>query len=171
MFMRTTRAAFVTALTWGVVWAGVGALMGLYRLMRAPAGPWPSPLLNLLALAVGGPMLILGVAGVLSGAAFAILMSGAERGKSLSGLATWRAGVWGALGGLAFSAGMIALMANQFGLDDPATQLAFRWVVTATTLGVISAAGSLAIARKGTPGLLEEAAEMQRLSGARENGG
>jgi hypothetical protein len=164
MIMRTIRAVLLTALTWGVAWAGVGALLGLYQLVRAWSEDYN--ISGFLAVVFGGPMLILGVAGVLSGATFAILMSGAERGKTLSGLATWRAGVWGAVGGLAFSAGLIALMANQVGLNDPASVAALRWVGIATTLGVLSATGSLAIARKGTPGLLEEAAAMQRLGGA-----
>ena len=165
--MRTIRAAFVTALTWGVAWAIVGLFFGLAAVSRG----WPesTDLLRTMSIIITGPTLVLGIAGMLSGATFAAVMSRGERGKTLEGVSMWRAGGWGAVGGLVFSVVSMVLILNRFGFGEAAAGAAVRWIGTATTLGVLSAAGSLAIARKGTPGLLEEAAEMQRLSGLREN--
>lgn len=154
MIMRTIRAVLVTALTWGVAWSVVGALFGLFEFFRFP--PESSYFLALRFYLVG-PMTVLGIAGLLGGAAFAALLSRAERGQSLDTIASWRAAAWGALGGLAFSAAGVGLAASTFGVREVLDLATIFWAAVAAVCGAISAAGSLAIARKGTPGLLEEA--------------
>jgi hypothetical protein len=160
MTIRTIRAMLVTAVTWGVAWAVIGTMIGLLEFFRSP--PESSYFLALRLLLVG-PMTVLGVAGLLGGAAFAAVLSRAERGQRLDTIATWRAAAWGALGGLAFSAAGLALVAAMFGARGLLHVMVPVWTAVAAACGAISAAGSLAIARKGTPGLLEEAAAMQRL--------
>jgi hypothetical protein len=67
-------------------------------------------------------------------------------------------------GGIFFSQVLVGFVALTFGISD-ALELAATPDRPRLLCGAISAAGSLAIARKGTPGLLEEAAAMQRLGG------
>ena len=73
--MRTIRAVLVTALTWGVAWAVIGAMIGLLEFFRFP--PESSYFLALRFYLVG-PMTVLGIAGLLGGAAFAAAKSSAK---------------------------------------------------------------------------------------------
>lgn len=158
--MRTLRAVFLTAVIWGIGWTAVGAGIGLLEFFRNP--PESSYLLAL-RLVLTGPMVVLGVAGLLGGGTFAAVLSQAERGETLETIASWRAAVWGALGGLAFSAAGVGLAAFSFGVGQVLDLRILLWAAVATACGALSAAGSLAIARKGTPSLLEEATAMHRL--------
>jgi hypothetical protein len=162
---RTIRAVLMTALIWGIAWTAVGAMIGLLEYFRAP--PESSYLLAL-RLVLTGPMVVLGFAGLHGGGTFAAVLSRAERGETLDTISPWRAGAWGAVGGIAFSAAGVGLAAFSFGVREVFDLATIFWAAVAAVCGAASAAGSLAIARKGTPGLLEEAAEMQRLGGTRE---
>ncbi|MBK9548733.1 MAG: hypothetical protein IPO52_06425 [Gemmatimonadetes bacterium] len=62
-----------------------------------------------------------------------------------------------------FSQVIVGFVALTFGMSDALELSLPRLTGLASLCGAISAAGSLAIARKGTPGILEEAAEMQRV--------
>ncbi len=163
MNMRTLRAVFLTAAIWGIAWTAVGAVIGVLELFRFP--PESSYFLAL-RLYLIGPMVVLGIAGLLAGGTFAAVLSRAERGETLDTISPWRAAAWGAVGGLAFSAAGVGLAAFSFGLREVLDLATMVWAAVAAGCGALSAAGSLAIARKGTPGLLEEAAAMQRVRGA-----
>jgi hypothetical protein len=162
--MRTVRAALLTAFVWGIAWALVGTVYGLLVLLRSPPETF-----DFFAFhgVVTGPMAFLGLAGFLGGGTFAAVMSRAGRGETLDTISPRRAAVWGALGGLAFS----SLLTAVIGVNEPGIVLAQWWrfgtlAVVAAGCGALSAAGSMSIARKGTPGLLEEAAAMQRIAGS-----
>lgn len=163
MRLRTVRAVLFTAAIWGMAWAVIGAMIGLLQYLRSPP---ESAYLLVLRMLLTGPMTVLGVAGLLAGGTFAAVLSRAERGRTLETISARRAAAWGALGGLAFSLAGAALVARNFGLAPLIHVGVLFWTGVAATCGALSAAGSLAIARKGTPGLLEEAAAMQRVRGA-----
>ena len=90
--LRRLRAMAVLGLSWGVVWAGLGAALGvIFGLVRPQdIGPGESPA----AIAR-----ILGVAGFISGAGFALTLSLLERGRTLLQVSLRRVALWGAAGG------------------------------------------------------------------------
>jgi hypothetical protein len=161
--MRTIRAVLLTAVIWGIAWAVVGALFGLFEFFRSP--PESSYFLAL-RLDLTEPMTVLGIAGFLAGATFASVMSRLDRGASLQRLSLPRVAVWGAVGGLGFAIALGALVVGEVGLIAALWPRAAIWTTVAAACGALSAAGSLAIARQGTPGVLEEAEAMQRIAGS-----
>ena len=159
--MRTIRAVLPISLTWGAVWASVGAVIAVVEWLRYV--PLELASLPRLPSQLVAPMTILGTAGFLGGTVFGLLLARREQGKTLETLSTARIAAWGAVGGITFVFAGLALGAALFGIADTLAGPELLWFGAAAGCGAISAAGSLAIARKGTPGLLEEAAEMQRL--------
>lgn len=90
--VRRLRAVVVLGLSWGLVWAGLGAALGVIYALFHPqdVDPGESPA----AIAR-----ILGVAGFISGAGFAFILSMLERGKTLLNVSLLRMTLWGAAGG------------------------------------------------------------------------
>lgn len=90
--LRKLRGMFGMGLTWGVGWAMVlfmiGTVIGIVDPDSIDAGeePWRMSLL-------------VGSVGFFSGSVFALILSGAERRKSIRDLSVLRATLWGALGG------------------------------------------------------------------------
>jgi hypothetical protein len=159
--MRTIRAALPIALTWGIAWGLVGAMIGMVGFIRnIPLG---RATFGLFLGIVVTPAALLCATGILSGLLFAAALRWMEQGRTLDTFSGWRAAGWGAVAVFVFSQLIVGLIALTFGLSDALDFSVLRLTGVAAVCGAISAAASLAIARKGTPGLLEEAAEVQRL--------
>ena len=163
MIIRTLRAVLVNALTWGVAWAVVGAMIGVASFLRSV--PLGEATLDLFLGFIGAPVGVLSACGIVSGGLFSAAVAWMERGRTLNAFSLWRAAGWGAVAVFIFSQVIVGFVALTFGISDALELSLQRRTGLASLCGAISAAGSLAIARKGTPGLLEEAAAMQRLGG------
>ena len=128
-FLRRLRGVIKTGLTWAVGWA---ALWGAVLLIMSG--------FNLLE---GWDFwytvrAVLGVAGVgfAAGTGFGVILSLLERHKKLEDLSFRRIALWGGIGGLALAAA--------FGLQHlPQT-------IVLTLLGIGSATGSVALAKRGS---------------------
>lgn len=125
---RRLRGAIGIGLTWAVLWLVVGVLLFIVFRIFQPEdigpGEGPSRVLPILA-----------TVGFLSGLAFAFLLSLTEGRRTFRELSLRRVSIWGLLG----SAPIPLLMGTDAGMG----------VVTGS-LGAIFAAGSVAIARRGT---------------------
>ena len=128
---RRIRGAALMGLTWAVLWAPVGVLVGM---LVDPDG------------AMEEPWLLVGAyPGFLGGVAFAAVLGIAGRRRRFGELSIPRFAAWGAAGGLLVGALWLALALAS---DPP------RWVLHAvvvgsvTLLSSISAAASLALARR-----------------------
>jgi MFS family permease len=129
---RIRRALFI-ALTWAVVWAPLGVLIGM---IVDPDGSMDEPW-----VAVGA------YPGFLCGVVFSAVVGITDRRRRFRELSLSRAGAWGAVSGLL----VIALPFIGF-LGTPNTEHAFwRWrvmiIVAVTLLSSISAVGSVLLAR------------------------
>jgi hypothetical protein len=161
--MRTARGVVVTALIWSAVWTAVGALIGVLEFFSW--SPTSFSLVDVLMRATG-PMTVLGIAGLSAGATFAVVLSRAERGGSIDAMPIRRAAKWGTAAGLTFAVAGLMVIALVFGIQEILMTMSLVWTAVAAVCGAASAAGSLVIARKGTPGLLEEVAAMQQIRGS-----
>ena len=112
-------------LTWAAVWAALGALLGVVAGAIAPhvIDPGETPI----RVAV-----ILGTAGFIAGAGFALMLSLLERGRRLLDVSLGRVAVWGAAG-----AAMVPLL----------TSVHDSQVIWTCPLGALLAATSVSIAR------------------------
>ena len=136
-FLRRIRGVIGTGLTWAVGWAGLwGAVLLVMRGFDLLEG-WDFSYTVRAELGVAG-------VGFVAGSAFGVILSILERHKKLEDLSFWRIAMWGGLGGLALAA--------IFGLQYlPQT-------VVLTLLGVGSATGSVALAKRaGEAKLIERA--------------
>lgn len=161
MSMRTFRAVLLTGLIWGIAWALIGAMIGLATFLRSV--PLGEATMDRFFGYLGAPVGMLGACGIVSGVFFSTAVAWMERGRTLDTFPVWRAAGWGAVAVFCFSQMIIGMIGLTFGVSDALNQSLLRLSGLASLCGAISAAGSLAIARKGTPGLLEEVAEMQRV--------
>lgn len=84
--LRRIRGIIGTGLTWAAAWIGLGAGIG------ALAG---YPLTYLVRIALSNS-----VGGFIAGSAFAVILSIAERKRTLADLSLKRVALWGAAGGL-----------------------------------------------------------------------
>jgi len=136
--LRKLRGMLGIGLTWGVGWGTLifilASIIGVVDPQQIDQGeePW--------RLAV-----LVGLVGFMSGAAFAAILSSAERRKSLKDLSVLRAALWGALGGAA-----LPLLTT---MNDVV-------MFNTVPLGVIFAASTVAIARRAA---LREAEELETL--------
>lgn len=125
--LRKLRGVLAIGLTWGVLWAAIGAVTALIIGATIPGSidPGEDP------LTMAG---IIGLVGVFSGMAFGTVLSLAERRKTLLQLSPIRAAVWGIVGGAALP--LLTTMNNEL-------------MFITCPLGAVFAAGSVAIARRG----------------------
>ena len=123
-WLRRIRGAIVVGLTWAIGWAFMGGLM---ELLVDPDGRiadiWP---------------MVLGIPGFFGGMLFSVVFALAERHRQFDEFSLPRFGGWGAVAGALLGGIGIAL----FGLGP-------LIAVPLSLLGAVSAAGSLALARKG----------------------
>ena len=129
-WLRRLRGAIGIGLTWAAAWFAAGMLVLLVVGFGAADVPFP---------------LFFGFLGFLGGAAFSVILGIAGRRRrfdqmSLPGFATW-----GALGG-----GLLSLFAAAQGAELIVVAPVFA------VAGAISAAGTLALARKGTQRALRD---------------
>ncbi len=135
-FLQRLRGIIGTGLTWAVGWA---ALWGLVLLTFAGLGRlsgWDFGLILRAEFLVGG-------AGFIAGSAFGVVLSILERHKRLEDLSLWRIALWGGLGGLAFT----AVLGPHLLVE----------VIVLTVLGVGSATGTVALAKRGSEQKMIEA--------------
>ncbi|MDH3222188.1 MAG: hypothetical protein OEO23_00620 [Gemmatimonadota bacterium] len=153
-WLTRLRGALGTGLTWAAAWGSVGGLIEL-ALNIFPNLPLPFIDMWIQTLAIPG---------FLGGLALStILRIGAGR-RRFDELSLPRFAAWGAAGGLAVGAFVLALLGGGM------PQAAMLAVVTATgVLGAASAAGSLAIARMADDRELLEAAEDVKQVGLAES--
>ena len=130
-WLRRLRGAVAMGLTWAAVWAVVAVLIGM---VVDPDGSmdemWP---------AIGA------YPGFLGGLVFSAVLGIAAARRRLDELSLWRVGAWGAAAGL-----LVGLLPYAVGELNPNVPVWLPAVVTAsiTLLSAVSAAGSLALARR-----------------------
>jgi hypothetical protein len=144
-WLRRIRAAVTMGLIWAVPWAVVAVLIGL---VVDPDGSmdemWP---------AIGA------YPGFLGGVLFSIVLSVAERHRRLGELSVRRFGAWGAIAGLVI--GVLPFMLGTPSAEIDVARLATVVIGSFTLMSAVSAAGSLALARRA------EKREMLRAGGTR----
>lgn len=132
-WLRRIRAAATMGLLWAVPWAVVAVVIGM---VVDPDGSmdemWP---------------LIGAYPGFLGGVVFSIVLSIAERRRSLSELSVRRFGAWGAAAGLVI--GVVPFLLGTPSADIDVARLATMVIGSFTLMSAASAAGSLALARRG----------------------
>jgi hypothetical protein len=123
---KRIRAAAGIGLAWGLAWFGAG--MALLVVVGPNAADVPFPL-------------FFGFLGFLTGATFSALLGAFARRRRFDQMSLPRFAAWGALGGLLLSTPLALLsgMASELIVLGPVFGLA----------GAISAAGTLAVARRG----------------------
>jgi hypothetical protein len=131
-WLRRIRGAVGMGLTWAVVWAPVAVLIGLFV---DPDGSmdemWP---------AIGA------YSGFLGGVAFSVVLGIAARRRSLDELPLARVAAWGALAGLLV--GVLPFTIGEPATERPLWLLAGVVIGSITLVSAVSAAGSLALARR-----------------------
>ena len=132
-WVKRVRAAVVLGLVWAAVWAPVAVLVGL---IIDPDGS-----MDEMWVAIGA------YPGFVGGVVFSIVLATAARRRTLAELSLPRVAMWGAAAGL-----LVGSLPFIFG--TPAVGIPL-WVLGATVIGSMtllsaaSAAGSLALARRG----------------------
>jgi hypothetical protein len=131
-WLRRIRAAVTMGLIWAVPWAVVAVLIGM---VVDPDGSmdemWP---------AIGA------YPGFLGGVLFSIVLSIAERHRRLGELSARRFAAWGAVAGLVI--GTLPFMLGSPSSEIDVARLATVVIGSITLMGAVSAAGSLALARR-----------------------
>jgi peptidoglycan/LPS O-acetylase OafA/YrhL len=139
--LRRIRGAVGMGLTWALVWAPVAVLIGLFV---DPDGSmdemWP---------AIGA------YPGFLGGVVFSIVLAIAARRRRLEDLSLPRVAAWGAAAGLLV--GALPFTIGEPTTDRPVWLLATVVIGTITLLSAVSAAGSLALARRAQMRALRDA--------------
>ncbi len=142
-WLRRIRGAIGLGLTWALGWAG---LFGMVLLIMAGSDLLEGWDLLYTVRALLGT----GAAGFIAGSVFGVVLSILEGRRTLEELSLWRIAMWGGLGGLAFA----AVLGPQY-LGE---------VIALWLLGVGSASGSVALARRDAEPKLIEGDEEPPLS-------
>lgn len=139
--LRRLRSAIVVGLLWGVVWLIIGIVVGAFMRLLAPPP-------------VGVNGLLLGIwtgLGMASGMTFAGLLARLERNRTVETLAFRRLVFWGVLAGAGIP---IALSMIVLAVAAPDLHLArsdYGVFAVLGAIGAATAAGTIAIARRGVP--------------------
>jgi hypothetical protein len=130
-WLRRIRGAVLMGLTWAAVWAPVGVLIGM---IVDPDGS-----MDEMWVAVGA------YPGFIGGVVFSAVLGIAARRHRFDELSLWRFAAWGAAAGL-----LVGLLPFALGELNPEVPVWLPGVVTGsiTLLSAVSAAGSLALARR-----------------------
>lgn len=130
-WLRRVRGAVLMGLTWAVVWAPVGVLIGMIV--------DPDESMDEMWVLIGA------YPGFLCGVAFSVVLAFAETRRRVEELSLSRSAAWGAAGGL-----LVGLLPFAVGTASTALPL-WLWgaivVGSFTLLSAVSAAGSLWMAR------------------------
>jgi hypothetical protein len=137
-FLRRLRGVIGTAITWALGWGGVYAVIqvGLKLIFGHP--------MSVLLLAFMGSIL-----GLIAGGSFAIILSIAERHRTLDQLSLKRVALWGGIGGAAL---VLVAVPQLLGGGIPLDQVVRSYLLplsVTTLLGAGSAPATVAIARRG----------------------
>lgn len=140
-FFRKLRGIIGTGITWAVGWSvgwvAIGASIGL-------------PFGNLVGTAVSGALI-----GFIAGGSFAVILSIAERRRTLDQLSLMRVALWGFLGGVALP---VLLSPRLFGAGLPFRIALTSFLIPTGVSGLLGAgfaSGSVALARREEKKLLE----------------
>ena len=131
-WLRRIRAAVTMGLLWAVPWAVVALLIGMVV--------DPDESMDEMWWVIGA------YPGFLGGVLFSIVLSIAERHRRLDELSVRRFGAWGAVAGLAIGVLPFVLGTPRAGID--VARLATVVIGSFTLMSAVSAAGSLALARR-----------------------
>ena len=132
-WLRRIRAAVTMGLLWAIPWAVVAVVIGtVVDPDESMDEMWP---------------LIGAYPGFLGGVLFSVVLSIAERRRNLSELSVRRFGAWGAVAGLVI--GVLPFMLGTPSADIDVARLATVVIGSFTLMSAASAAGSLALARRG----------------------
>jgi drug/metabolite transporter (DMT)-like permease len=131
-WLRRIRAAVTMGLLWAVPWAVVAVLIGLVV--------DPDESMDEMWWLIGA------YPGFLGGVLFSIVLAIAERHRRLDELSIRRFGAWGAVAGLVI--GVLPFMLGTPRADIDVARLATVVIGSFTLMSAVSAAGSLALARK-----------------------
>jgi len=132
-WLRRIRAAVTMGLMWAVPWAIVAVLIGLVvDPDESMDEMWP---------------LIGAYPGFLGGVLFSVVLAIAERRRNLSELSVRRFGAWGAAAGL--TVGVLPFLLGTPSAEIDVARLATVVIGSFTLMSAASAAGSLALARRG----------------------
>jgi hypothetical protein len=139
---RRLRATFNNAVSWGVIWGGLGTV--ITSIMRFSHNiPLPNALLDGLGMGIR-----IGIVGALTGAAFAAFISIAYRAKPIREISTLRFGIGGAvLAGLFVPTWMQTMNLLTGGGMVP-WNLVTDDIVLSTVFGGITAAGTMWFAKR-----------------------
>lgn len=154
-FLRRLRGVIGTGLTWALGWGAVSTVLQLGASVFLG-----SSLGSLLAVAVSGT-----IQGFIAGSSFAVILSIAERRRTLDQLSLKRVALWGGLGAI----GLFLLLVPRL----IAAGLPLEWLVISYLfplgltglLGAGFASGSVALARRGDANLIEGEESPQLLEG------
>jgi len=143
--MRRIRAVITLAILWGLSWALIGALIGVYQVNHRTSFIVDPPIR-------AGPFWTIVIffavnwarAGAVAGALFAIALSLAERNRSLAHLSLVRVAAWGVLGSLVLPGTLITLTVLRYNVDP---WFILSSIAIAACVGGVSAAATLLIAR------------------------
>jgi hypothetical protein len=124
--LRKLRGVIGIGLTWGILWALIGATLGLIMRITVPGSIDPGE--NELVMGA-----MTGFVGVVSGVGFGILLSFAESRKTILDLSLGRVAIWGLLGSAALP--LLTGMQNKL-------------VLITCPLGAAFAMASVSIARR-----------------------
>ncbi len=146
---RRVRGAIGMGIIWGFAWLVAGLI--LLAIVGLDAADVPFPL-------------FFGFLGFWAGVVFSAIFGSIERGRSVAQMTVPRFASWGAVGGIVLALLVVAIAT--LGGDSGAEMLVLAPVFAVS--GAISAAGSLALARKAARGDLlasTNAAEFERYDG------
>lgn len=135
---RRIRGAIGVGITWGLAWLLAGLV--LLAIVGLDAADVPFPL-------------FFGFLGFWAGVVFSVIFGSIERGRSIAQMSIARFASWGAAGGVVLA--MLVVLIATLGGDAGAEMLVLAPVFVVS--GAISAAGSLALARKAARGDVLEA--------------
>lgn len=146
--MRRLRASLGIALVWGLAWLPIGFAVALY------ASASPSHPSNVVARPVSLPAFVSAwtVWGVLSGAAFALILGLTERRGTVDSLSIVRTVLWGAMGAVSLPLLLVAsdLIGTPAGLRGYSWQFPLLILSVSAAMGACCAAATLALARRTT---------------------
>lgn len=132
-WLRRIRAAVTMGLLWAVPWAIVAVVIGMVV--------DPDDSMDEMWFLIGA------YPGFLGGVLFSIVLAVAERRRNLSELSVRRFGAWGAAAGLVI--GVLPFLLGTPSADIDVARLATVVIGSFTFMSAASAAGSLALARRG----------------------